>query len=151
MLNWYFIALILNQTKMKNSNYNKLFFIAALFIASIVLTSFTLSQKPWTVPAKYKSMKNPVKSDAASIATGKALYSKHCKSCHGTKGKGDGPKAMNLDAKIRSFASADYKKQTAGEKYYKSFIGRDEMPKFEKKIPDTEDRWSIINYMETLK
>ncbi|MBT3302991.1 MAG: cytochrome c [Bacteroidetes bacterium] len=126
--------------------------ILAVLMVGLVLVAFTPGQqKPWDVPAKYKSMKNPVKSDAASIATGKTMYSKFCKSCHGSKGKGDGPKAMNLDSKMRSFASAEYKKQTAGEKYYKSFIGRDEMPNFEKKIPDTEDRWAVINYMETMK
>ncbi|MCF8298979.1 MAG: c-type cytochrome [Saprospiraceae bacterium] len=131
---------------------SKLLIIGVLFSASIILFAFTSNkQDPWVVPAKYKSMKNPTKPNEADLAVGKTLYNKHCKSCHGSKGKGDGPKAMNLKAKIRSFASADYKKQTDGEKYYKSFIGRDEMPNYEKKIPDVEDRWFVINYMETFK
>lgn len=137
---------------MKTKLGKSVFSILAFLMVGLVLVAFTpAQQKPWEVPAKYKTMKNPVKSDAASIATGKALYIKHCKVCHGTKGYGDGPKAMNLTAKIRSLASADYKKQTEGEKYYKSIIGRDEMPNYEKKIPDTEDQWSIIIYMETFK
>ncbi|MBL6962909.1 MAG: cytochrome c [Bacteroidetes bacterium] len=126
--------------------------ILSVLMVGLVLVAFTPDQqKPWEVPAKYKSMKNPLKATTANIATGKTLYNKFCKSCHGTKGKGDGPKAMNLDSKIRSLASADYKKQTDGEKYYKSFIGRDEMPNFTKKIPDKEDQWAIVNYMETFK
>jgi mono/diheme cytochrome c family protein len=39
------------------------------------------------------------------------LYTKHCKSCHGATGKGDGPKAATLDTKIRSFSSPEFKKQ----------------------------------------
>jgi hypothetical protein len=32
-----------------------------------------------------------------------------------------------------------------------SFIGRDEMPNFEKKIPDVADRWAVIGFIRTLK
>lgn len=130
---------------------SKLLVIGVILSASLVLFAFTANQqKPWVVPAKYKTMKNPTKPDAG-IAVGKTLYNKHCKSCHGSKGKGDGPKAMNLKAKIRSLGSAEYKAQTPGEKYYKSFIGRGEMPNYEKKITDEEDRWFIVNYMDTFK
>lgn len=123
--------------------------ISAMVVMSFMLFAFTPgNQKPWTVPAKYKSMKNLVKSDPASINTGKALFAKHCKSCHGGKGLGDGPKAASLKTKIRSFASKEFKTQTAGEKYYESFVGRDEMPNFEKKILDETDRWSLINYID---
>ena len=123
----------------------------AFVLSTFVLASFTITQKPWDVPAKYKSMKNTTKSDATSIANGKTLYVKHCKSCHGTKGYGDGPKAMNLETKIRSFASKEYKAQTMGEKYYKSFDGRNEMPNFEKKVLEDDERWAIVNYIKTLK
>jgi cytochrome c5 len=61
--------------------------------------SYKASQEPWPVPENYKTMKNPVASNAESIAEGKALWGTHCKSCHGTKGMGDGPKGT---AKNRS-------------------------------------------------
>jgi len=121
-----------------------------LVLAGMIITSFTLYQKPWEIPAKYKTMKNTVPSNATNIATGKALYVKHCKSCHGATGKGDGPKAVNLKTKIRSFSSKEFKAQKPGEIYYESYIGRNEMPNFESKIPDESDRWSIINYLMTL-
>ncbi|MBX7175648.1 MAG: c-type cytochrome [Saprospiraceae bacterium] len=50
----------------------------------------------WPVPDKNKKMANPVKSDAASIAEGKTLFGKHCASCHGKTGHGDGSKAAQL-------------------------------------------------------
>ncbi|MCF8298978.1 MAG: c-type cytochrome [Saprospiraceae bacterium] len=137
---------------MKTTIKRNLLIIGVIFSASLVLFAFTTTkQNPWVVPAKYKSMKNPTKADKGNLAIGKTLFNKHCKSCHGTAGKGDGPKAMSIEEKIRSFASAEFKAQTPGEIYYKSFIGRDNMPNFEKKLPDVEDRWFIVNYMATFK
>ena len=127
---------------------------AALVIFSIFLISSAMNTqqaKPWVVPAKYKNMKNPTKADKENLAIGKSLYNKHCKSCHGSKGKGDGPKAMNLKTEMRKLASPEVKAQKPGEIYYKSFIGRDEMPNYEKKIPEVEDRWFILNYITTFK
>ena len=96
-------------------------------------------------------MANPVKSDAASLATGKELYTQHCKSCHGTKGKGDGPKAAQLDTESGDFTKPDFQKQTDGELFYKTSEGREDMPSFKKKIPDADERWSIVNFLRTLK
>ena len=106
---------------------------------------------PWPVPDKYKNMANPVKSDATSIATGKELYTQHCKSCHGTKGKGDGPKAAQLDTESGDFTKSDFQKQPDGALFYKTSEGRKDMPSFKKKIADPNDIWAVINYMRTLK
>ena len=126
--------------------------VAALSIVFMLsLLSFVAPQakKAWDVPAKYKTMKNKTKGDAASIALGKTLYAKNCKSCHGM-GKGDGPKAAALKTKIDDITTKEFKAKSDGEKYFMSIVGRDEMPNFEKKIPTEEDRWAIISYLETL-
>ncbi|MBL6963556.1 MAG: cytochrome c [Bacteroidetes bacterium] len=104
----------------------------------------------WKIPAKYLSMKNPMDASNIDMNVAKSMYSKYCKSCHGATGKGDGPKSLSLDSKMRSFKSPEFKLQKPGVIYYKSFIGRDEMPNFEKKITDEEDRWLLINYMLSL-
>ena len=106
---------------------------------------------PWPVPDKYKNMPNPIKSDATSIATGKELYMQHCKSCHGTKGKGDGPKAAQLDTESGDFTKPDFQKQTDGALFYKTSEGRKDMPSFKKKIADQNDIWAVVNYLRTLK
>lgn len=106
---------------------------------------------PWVVPEKYKKMKNPVKADKESISLGKSLYVKHCKSCHGSKGLGDGSKAAQLKTKCGDFSSANFQSQTDGSIFYKTKEGRDDMPSFKKKIPEDEDIWSIVNYLRTLK
>lgn len=108
-------------------------------------------QDPWKVPDSYKKKDNPLKGDAESLKNGKSLYNTHCKSCHGTKGKGDGPKAAQLDTESGDFTKAIFHSQTDGELFYKTFEGRKDMPSFKKKIPDAEDIWAVVNYMRTFK
>jgi len=110
-----------------------------------------LSQDPWPVPDAYKNKVNPLKGDAASVATGKTLYNQHCKSCHGTKGKGDGPKAAQLDTESGDFTKASFQSQTDGSLFYKTEKGRKDMPSYKTKIPDPNDIWAVVNYMRTLK
>jgi mono/diheme cytochrome c family protein len=121
------------------------------FITALMAFAPKVQNDPWPVPDKYKNMPNPVKSDATSLATGKELYTTHCKSCHGTKGKGDGPKAAQLDTECGDFTKADFQKQTDGALFYKTFEGRKDMPSFKKKVPDQNDIWAMVNYMRTLK
>ncbi|MCF6180777.1 cytochrome c [Lutibacter sp.] len=114
------------------------------------LFSFTkLIQEEWKVPEKYQKMKNPT-ATTPDLATGKLLYTKHCKSCHGVEGYGDGPKAEDFDADLGDFSTEEFQVQTDGALYYKTTIGRDDMPGYIKKLPDDEDRWQIINYIRTL-
>lgn len=126
---------------------------SVLFIIGLAFLSFTYkgNQEPWVIPGKYKAMKNPHAGDKSLTTVGKTLWAKHCKSCHGSMGLGDGPKAASLKTPCGDFSSAKFQAYKDGELYYMSFVGRDEMPNFEKKIPDDEDRWAIVNYMRTMK
>jgi|SRR5690242_8900494 len=129
-----------------------MFSLATVLLLGGMVVAFTpLQKKPWPVPDAAKNKKNPVASDAESIAAGKTLWSTHCKSCHGTKGMGDGPKAAQLKTEPGDFSKADLQGQTDGAMFYKTSEGRDDMPSFKKKIPDTEEIWSIINFIRTLK
>ncbi|MBN2805096.1 MAG: cytochrome c [Prolixibacteraceae bacterium] len=105
----------------------------------------------WDVPAEYKAMKNTFASDKSLVDIGKMHYTKHCRSCHGNTGLGDGPKAKNLKTFPGKFNDPKFQAQTDGELYYQSIIGRDEMPNYEAKIPEMEDRWALIMYIRTLK
>jgi mono/diheme cytochrome c family protein len=135
---------------------NTKYFLSTVMLSAFALILFTayvprMSNDPWVVPEKYKKMKNPVASDKESIAAGKALYTKHCKSCHGSKGLGDGTKAAQLKTRCGDFSTADFQAQSDGSILYKTSEGRDDMPSFKKKIPEQEDIWSVINYLRTLK
>jgi mono/diheme cytochrome c family protein len=129
----------------------KFLFAVFSFVIVLSLLSFIAPQakKAWDVPAKYKTMKNKKKGDAAAIKLGKDLYVKNCRSCHGM-GKGDGPKAPTLKTKMDDLTSKEFKALPDGDKYYMFVVGRGEMTSFEKKIPDEDERWAIISYLETL-
>ena len=109
------------------------------------------SKQPWAVPDNAAKAANPVKADATSLATGKSLWTKHCQSCHGKKGMGDGTKSASLKTAPGDFTKADFQKQSDGALFYKTSEGRKDMPSFKKKIADAEERWSVINYMRTFK
>jgi mono/diheme cytochrome c family protein len=127
----------------------KIFTLAGIF-AFISFSFTTFMQDKWVVPAKYVTMKNPVPA-GTDAAIGKSLYEKHCKSCHGKEGYGDGTKADGLKGDLGDFSSAEFQKQTDGELFYKTTFGRDDMPEYSKKIAEDEDRWLVVNYMRTLK
>jgi len=124
-----------------------------LFVsASVLMLSATLSAqpKPWVVPANFTSMKNPVAKSDASTKAGLDLYTKNCASCHGKAGLGDGVKARALKTFPGDFSKTDFQGQTDGDHFYKSKMGRGEMPKYEGKLADN-DIWNLVNYMRTFK
>lgn len=128
----------------------KIFTLSLIFsFAFYSFRSIVMDQEVWKVPAKYETMKNPT-DPKADLNIGKSLYAKHCKSCHGKEGYGDGPKAEEQKGDLGDFSTAKFQKQSDGALFYKTSFGRDDMPEYTKKMPDDEDRWLIVNYMRTL-
>ena len=137
---------------MKKSAKNLITVSAFLCMSIFMLSMISIQQQsePWEVPAKFKTMKNPVANNTESVNTGKLLYKKHCASCHGNTGLGNGVKARELETFPGDFTKEDYQNQTDGEHFYKTKMGRGEMPAYENKVTD-EDIWHIVNYMRTFK
>ena len=150
-----FKEVLIHKFQRMKKTLKNLFGSAVVIMTTVVLFSFVAPQDqkagaPWVIPANYKSMANPQKGKADPDKVGQLLYTKHCKSCHGGTGLGDGPKASSQETKINSFKNAKFQAQSDGEIYFQSFMDR-EMKSFEKKIPAAEDRWAIVNYIRTLK
>ncbi|MFA6261048.1 MAG: c-type cytochrome [Bacteroidia bacterium] len=137
-------------------NLKRMFAVATLVAASSLTMSFTTSSpsgdkpagKPWKAPENAVKMKNPAKG-ADALKEGKDLYMQHCKSCHGAKGKGDGPKAEKIDISCNDFSKAEFKTVSDGEMYWKTTEGRKPMPSFKEKLSDNE-RWAVVLFMRTL-
>ena len=81
--------------------------LAAIVMIASAFKALNFQKKPWPVPDAAKSKKNVVASNAESIVAGKTLWGTHCKSCHGTKGMGDGPKAAQLKTEPGDFSQGD--------------------------------------------
>jgi mono/diheme cytochrome c family protein len=103
----------------------------------------------WTIPPKYKTMKNPVTANKESIADGKDLYAKHCKSCHGSAGLGDGPKAASLDGTCSDFSTKKFQALADGEIFFQMSEGKGKMPSFKKLVPEDNGRWALVTYLRT--
>lgn len=117
----------------------------------LICSQISFAQNAWNAPAKSISLANPIKSSPASIAAGKSLWTRHCQSCHGKTGLGDGSKAAQLKTEPGDFSNAKFQGQTDGSIYYKTMEGREDMPNFKKKIPDPDDIWNLVNFIRTLK
>ena len=126
--------------------------VTAMFVVVFLVGNSVLAQqakaKAWPVGDKDKAMKAPVQGD---VNAGKELWAKHCKSCHGSAGLGDGPKAATLDVPVGDFSTAKFQGQSDGDIFFKLTEGRGKMPAFKKNITDDNERWNLVNYMRTLK
>jgi len=107
-------------------------------------------KKPWDVPGAAASKANPQKGES-SISNGKVLFAKHCQSCHGKLGLGDGTKASELKTEPGDFSKATFQSQSDGAIFYKISEGRDDMPSFKKKMSDANDIWDVVNFVRSLK
>jgi mono/diheme cytochrome c family protein len=103
----------------------------------------------WKAPARAAKKKNPIPADDKSIALGKQVYEKECVSCHGKTGKGDGPKAADLERKPGDLSSPHVQSQSDGELFWKVSEGRKPMPSGEKLLNE-EERWQVVDYMRSL-
>ena len=81
------------------------------------------------------------------LASANALYVAHCASCHGPSGKGDGPQAKKLEAKLPPLEAISG--QSDGELYWKVTAGRRPMPGYRKTLTD-EQRWLVVSHMRSL-
>ena len=129
---------------------NKIVLIALLMGGFALLSSAAFSQTEWNIPDKYKSMENPYTNAEDDDDIGEDLYERHCASCHGDEGYGDGKKAARLKTPMRDLTLEEVQSQSDGVLYYKSIVGKDEMPNFEKKIRYKKDRWLLVNYIKRL-
>jgi mono/diheme cytochrome c family protein len=94
--------------------------LSAMALVAIFFTAFSAMNmpqdqpEPWPVPDEYKKMENPVKGDDQALQMGGMLYKRHCASCHGREGLGDGPKARGLKTFSGDFSGDFYQNQTDG-------------------------------------
>ena len=135
----------------RHLNHSGLYGQAAILVLLMCASSFMIwQQTPWKAPDSADAKKNPLSSDAATIAAGKAVYVKECQKCHGKKGKGDGPSAANLDIPAGNFSTAATQSQSDGALFWKISEGRKPMPSFMKKLSE-EEIWQSVVYMRTFK
>ena len=128
-------------------------FVASLSALCLMFaTGLFASGEQTTSRAVAAKLKNPVPVNAASIASGQAVFQKYCRFCHGATGKGDSasaPKNMkpsNLTDATWDRGSSDGEifvviQEGAGPEYL--------MKSLKGKLTD-QDTWHLVNYVRSL-
>jgi len=126
-------------------------------VLSVPLLAATLAAaETWTAPPEARARVNPVEASDAALLKGRALYQKHCASCHGDKGKGDGPAEHFTSEPATDLTDATAQARwTDGEIFWKVSNGRREksdviMPALANTVPSEEDRWKVVLFVRRL-
>lgn len=113
-------------------------------VAGLVFGLRTLSVPAY--PDTYR--RTDISYNAVSVARGAALFSRHCISCHGAGGKGDGPLAARLPAKPVDLTEPHTALHTAGDLFWWLTHGKPQtaMPGFAQEMTP-EQRWDVVNFL----
>ena len=129
---------------------------AAVFALAVAAAVAAAEAHKWTAPDADKARVNPVEATPAALLKGRALYQKHCASCHGDKGKGDGPAESYETEPATDLTDAELQQRlTDGEILWKITTGLRSgteviMPSIAQRVPAEEDRWKLVHFMRTL-
>lgn len=81
--------------------------VVSLFLFLLWLTACRVRARGVTVPEPYRGMSPPTidfMADPANVAAGKKLFQRHCATCHGPTGRGDGLAGHTLSLKPANLA-----------------------------------------------
>lgn len=103
------------------------------------------SQDPETAPTA------PIAVSAASTTDAKAIFDRNCVSCHGQKGKGDGPASAGMANKPADLASPLMRERSGTEILKAIAEGKPEkgMPPWKGALSEGEMR-ELVNYIRSL-
>ena len=107
------------------------------------------AKEKWTAPAAEARKQNPVAVNESSLAAGEKIYARRCVACHGQKGNGDGPDAVDLGIHPAKLSDPGLREESDGELFWKITVGKKPMPDYGRRLSPT-DRWNVINYLRTL-
>jgi len=90
-------------------------------------------------------------SRAGSLETGRVLYERHCASCHGPDGRGDGPQALSLSPRPGNLVSAHTSAKSDQDllKIIANGKPRTAMPGWNDRLSEDEQR-AILAYIRSL-
>ncbi len=114
------------------------------------------SKNTWELPEDADKTKNPVEATEESIAKGKELFldrnKGNCIFCHGETGSGNEANFPRLRRKPADISNKErMSSMTDGEVFWKITKGINGiMPAGERKMPNDEERWHVVNYVRTL-
>lgn len=133
---------------------------AILMLWALALAAQAQSVDEWEAPTAAHALISPLShTNPEHARNGRSLFAKHCVTCHGEQGRGDGPSAR-LHARRSGYAPRDLSRSdvqaglTDGEIFWKIGTGwrpgsRIVMPGVGDEV-SPEDRWRLVIYVRSL-
>jgi len=109
----------------------------------------TAQDTSWKASSSADTLKNSFTVDQSFIALGQKTFESNCKTCHGKKGKGNGPAAIALNPRPANLQSKFVQNESEGALYWKISTGRKGMPSWKKSL-SKKQKWAVITYIRSL-
>jgi mono/diheme cytochrome c family protein len=115
-------------------------------------TVMATSMRDMAVPARYKTMKNPVAVTPEVIHEGLAHYADHCAVCHANNGSGDSMLGKGMYPRPPNLAGQETQSMSDGEIYYPIVYGirLSGMPAFGDASDEDEESWKLVSFIRHL-
>lgn len=134
--------------------------VAVVCLVSALLSRARASQDTVGIPDSARALRNPLSASPELLRGARVLWRKHCETCHGESGKGDGPNAR-LHEQRKNVAPKDLtepafqKEIQDGEIFWRlsnGIIDADDiiMPAYAEKIPSETERWQLVVFVREL-
>jgi mono/diheme cytochrome c family protein len=104
------------------------------------------------IPARYKTMKNPIAVTPDVIHEGMAHWADHCATCHANNGSGDTMYGKTMYPRPPDMRKKGTQELSDGELYYtiKNGIRLSGMPAFGDPGDDDPDSWKLVAFIRHL-
>src|SRR5262249_7532761 len=99
-----------------------------------------------------RKLKNPVAATPASLAAGKELYTKNCRSCHGPEGKGDGPMKPK-DSHPSNLSDGQWDRGSSDGEIFvvvRDGVGGNSVMRGYKSRMTEQEIWTVVTYVRSL-
>lgn len=100
-------------------------------------------------PARGESSQPLATPAAAQPERGRGLYARHCASCHGPTGRGDGEAGRDLDPLPINLRDPDVADTPPAKLFRQITRGRRPMPSFGRLMSEDE-RWAVVAFVKSL-
>lgn len=117
-----------------------------------VETTMATTMRDMAVPARYKTMKNPVSITPEVVHEGLVHYADHCAVCHSNNGSGDSMLGQGMYPRPPNLAGSETQSMSDGEIYYPIAYGirLSGMPAFGEAVDTDMDSWKLVAFIRHL-
>lgn len=121
-------------------------------LAAFGVGAWLLGLVAWIDAYPTTHVPNPLPPAPEVLERGRAIFQRHCASCHGPAGRGDGPAAAGMVPPPADLTGVHVRQHTDGDLYWWITHGIEgtAMPAFGDRLTE-EERWAVIHFIRQLE